>query len=46
LNQGCVLVHDLESMSLRDLLKIVFQHGVIPGSSQTKAQGKQLSRNL
>jgi hypothetical protein len=39
LNQYSPLVGDLERIFFAPGLKIVLQHGVIPGSSQTRAQG-------
>jgi hypothetical protein len=39
LNRCCVFASSLESMLLGKAPKIFFQHGVIPGSSQTTAQG-------
>jgi hypothetical protein len=39
LNQCCASEADLESILLREVRKIFFQHGVIPGSRHTQALG-------
>src|SRR6266851_5884419 len=39
LNQRCALTPDLESILRTQTGKILLQHGVIPGSCPTKAQG-------
>src|SRR5436190_14446346 len=38
-NRSCFAARDLESIFPTHMLKIVLQHGVIPGSCHTKAQG-------